>query len=142
MKEKISAFFHNEKLKIFVKKVFNKKTIIGAIIAIVLVIALKVAFSLMFKVEGTVKNVEGSKITVANFLTTKTVDIGNLQTAYGNIKVGDRIEIMKNLSGDVISVKDHNLQRINGKSNGKHKFKGKGEKNFKGNEGHNSNREK
>lgn len=134
MKEKIRAFLQNEKLKNFGKKVFNKKTITGAIIIIVLVIALRVAFSLMFVVEGTVNKVNGSKITVANFLTTKTVDIGNLKTAYKNIKIGDRIKITKNLSGDVISVRDNNLKHKNKNHNlhgsGKHNFKGNGKRNF------------
>lgn len=131
MKEKLTAFFENDKLRVFAKKVFNKKTITGAIIILVLAAALRIAFSLIFIVEGTVNKVDGSKITVANFLNTKTVDIGNLQTTASNIQVGDRIEIMKNLSGDVISVRDKSLRHMTGNDNsfenGKHNFKGNGQ---------------
>lgn len=135
MKEKLRAFFQNEKLKVFTKKVFNKKTITGAVIILVLAVVLRIAFSLMFVVEGTVNKVDGSKITVANFLATKTVDIGNFQTTPSNIQIGDRIEIMKNLSGDVISVRDNSSRHMNGKDNpdaaGVRNFKGNGERNSK-----------
>jgi len=138
MKEKIMAFLQNEKLKTSAKKVFNKKTITGAVIILVLAVALRIGFSLIFEVEGTVNKVDGSKITVANFINTKTVDIGNFQTTPSNIQVGDRIEIMKNLSGDVISVRNNNSRHMNEKGN----FYGKGERNFKGNGERNSKRGK
>jgi len=135
MKEKIKAFFQNEKLKRFTKKVFNKKTITAAIIILVLAAGLRIAFSLMFEIEGTVNKVDGSKITVANFLTTKTVDIGNFQTTESSIQVGDRIEIMKNISGDVISVRDRSNRNMKEKGNSfdndKHNIKGNGGSNFK-----------
>lgn len=34
------------------------------------------------------------------------MDIGNFQTALTNLQVGDRVEIRKNLSGDIISVRE------------------------------------
>ncbi|ERI91885.1 hypothetical protein HMPREF1982_02928 [Clostridiales bacterium oral taxon 876 str. F0540] len=133
MKEKINAFLKSEKLKKVFKKIFNKKTVIGAILILVLAAALRIGFSLMFEVEGTVNKVEGSKITVANFLSTKTVDIANFQTSLGTVQVGDRIKIMKNLSGDIISVRDRNISNADRKGsfreNGRHGFKGKGERN-------------
>jgi hypothetical protein len=138
MKERIMAFLQNEKLKVSAKKVFNKKNITGVVIILVLAVALRIGFSLIFEVEGTVNKVDGSKITVANFLNAKTVDIGNFQTTPSNIQVGDRIEIMKNLSGDVISVRDNNSRHMNEKGN----FNGKEECNFKGNGERNSKRGK
>lgn len=133
MKEKMMTFFQNEKLKGFGKKIFNKKTITRTVIILVLVTALKITFSLMFQVEGTVNKVDGSKITVANFLTTKTVDIGVFQDTSSNIQVGDRIEIMKNISGNVISVRDHSSRDMDGNDDSydddKHNFKGNGERN-------------
>ncbi|GFZ33881.1 hypothetical protein CSC2_44070 [Clostridium zeae] len=133
MKDKINAFFQNEKLKNFARKVFNKKTIIAAFVAIVIVIALRVAFALIFQVEGTVTKVEGSKVTVANFITTKTVDIGNFQTTASNIQVGDRVEIMKNLSGDIISVRDRSERNFKEKgerfNKGGNNFKENGQRN-------------
>lgn len=129
MKEKITAFFQNQKLKAFAKKIFNKKTFIAALIILILAAALRITFLLKFEVNGVVNKVDGSKITVANFLTTQTVDIGNLKTTYSNIQVGDRIEIMKNLSGDVIGIRDFNEGNMNGFNN----LRGKGNHNFKGN---------
>lgn len=132
MKDKIKTFFQNEKVKNFARKIFNKKTIIAVLVAIAIVIALRVTFSLLFQVEGTVTKVDGSKVTVANFITTKTVDIGNFQTTSNNIQVGDRVEIMKNLSGDIISVRDKNNRNFKGKGNGANKrgnnFRGKSQR--------------
>ncbi|GKU24590.1 hypothetical protein [Clostridium folliculivorans] len=133
MKDKIKLFFQNEKVKKFGRRIFNKKTVIAALVAIVIVIALRVAFSLLFQVEGTVTNVDGSKVTVANFITTKTVDIGNFQTTSNSIQVGDRVEIMKNLSGDIISVRDRNNRNLKEKRNrinkGGKSVKGNGQRN-------------
>jgi putative ubiquitin-RnfH superfamily antitoxin RatB of RatAB toxin-antitoxin module len=121
-----------EKLKAFAKKLINKKTITGAVIVIILAVALRITFLLKFEVEGVVNQVDGSKITVANFLTTQTVDIGNFKTADSSIQVGDRIEIMKNLSGDVISVRDFNVKNMNEIGKGKRNIKGIGENTWKG----------
>jgi len=68
MKEKIMAFFQNEKVKRFTKRVLNKKTLLTAIVILVVVSALKISFSLMFEIKGIVKNIDGKNITVANFL--------------------------------------------------------------------------
>lgn len=118
MSEEKKYFFQNEKMKKFARKVFNKRTFIGALIAIVLVVALRIAFSLVFEIEGTVTKVDGSNITIANFLSTKTVDVGSFQTTANNIQVGDRVEVMKNLSGDVISVRDNFGKHMNGRGKG------------------------
>jgi hypothetical protein len=115
MKEKIAAFFQNEKVKGFARKVFNKKTFTTAAVIIVLVVALRIAFSLLFTVEGFVSKVDGNNITVSNFLTTKTVDIGNFPSTLSSIQVGDRVEIMKNLQGNIISVRDGSKRLMNGR---------------------------
>lgn len=106
MKEKIKNFFNSEKLKAFNKKAFNKKTITSAIVILVIVVALNIGYSMLFVVEGVVKTVDGSNITVANFLTTQTVNIGQLSPE--GIVVGDRIKIKKNISGEVLSINDGN----------------------------------
>lgn len=68
----------------------------------------------------------GSNITVANFLYTKTVNVGDYPIA--NIQVGERIKINKNISGDILSVRgDFNKQGI---SRGNFR-----EKNIKGKKG-------
>jgi len=103
MKEKLGQFF-----KSVSQKVFNKNFIITAAIIILLVITGKFTYSYLYEVEGTVQAIDGSKITVASFLTTQTVDIGIFQNTVDDIQVGDHIEINKNISGDVISVSDHN----------------------------------
>lgn len=100
--DKVKGFLNSEKVKGFSKKVFSKKVIGTAIVAIVLIIALRISFCLMFQVEGNVTKVDGKNVVVANFFYTKTVDLGELKT--DNIQVGERIRITKNLSGDVISV--------------------------------------
>lgn len=133
MKEKIMAFFQSIKVRVFNKRVFNKKTLTGAVIILVIAVALRITFSLMFEVQGVVKKVAGSKITVVNFLTTKTVDIGDFQATSSDIQIGDRIEIMKNLSGEIMNIRDENKshmdKKVNSYNNGKHNFKGNGERN-------------
>ena len=117
MKEKIMGFFQNEKVKRFTRRVVNKKTIITVIAILVVVSALKISFSLMFEVKGTVKNIDGKNITIVNFLTTKTVDVGDYPIELKPIQVGDRIEITKNLSGDVLYIRDKDNGFTNEKGN-------------------------
>ena len=117
MKEKIMEFFQNEKVKRFTKRVVNKKTLITVIAILVVVSALKISFSLMFEVKGTVKNIDGKNITIVNFLTTKTVDVGDYPIEIKPIQVGDRIEITKNLSGDVLYIRDKDNGFTNEKGN-------------------------
>lgn len=111
MTEKLKGFFHNEKVRNFNKKVFNKKTFKIAVAIIVLVVVLKVGFSLMFEVNGVVRKVNGSNITVANFFTTQTVNAGDYPLSGININVGDRIKITKNLSGQVLYIRDGSEKR-------------------------------
>lgn len=132
MKEKIKAFFQNEKVKNVKKKVFNKKTFIAVIVVIVIVAALRVTFSLVFEVNGTVTQIDGTKITVTNFLTTQTVDVGNYPITTSGIQAGDRIEITKNLSGQVYSVRCENKTRMGRKGSvGLRKFKGNAQRNLR-----------
>lgn len=133
MKERIMAFFQSEKVRNFNKRVFNKKTFTGAVIVLVIAVTLRIIFSLMFEIKGVVQKIDGSKITVVNFLTTKTVDIGNFQNASSGIQVGDRIEILKNLSGEIMSVRDESKEHRNEKrnvyNNSKQNYKDNAERN-------------
>lgn len=136
MKEKVITFLHSEKIKAFNKRVFNKKTLTGAVIILVIAVGLKISFSLMFEVRGFVKKIDGSKVTVVNFINTRTIDVGDFPIASSGIKIGDRIEIMKNLSGEVINVRDENNREM-GKEGGlyqnrRHNYKGHAEHNLIG----------
>jgi len=134
LKEKLMAFLRNEKVKKFTKRVLNKKTFVTAIVILIIASALKISFSLMFEIEGTVKNIDGKNITVVNFITTKTVDVGDYPIQSKQIHVGDKIEIMKNLNGDILDIRDRensHMDRKDGKSDyGKQKANeiGKGER--------------
>lgn len=138
MKEKIIAFFQNEKLKGVARKVFNKKTLVAAAVVVVIAVALRITFFALFIVEGVVNKVDGSKITVVNFLTTKTVDIGTFQTTSNSIQIGDKIKIVKNLSGEVMSVRDENRGYKAGRGN----LINNGKQNSKGVDGRNSMRKR
>ena len=128
MKEKIMGFLQNEKVKRFAKRVVNKRTIIIAIVILVVVSALKISCSLMFEVKGTVKSIDGKSITIANFINTRTIDVGDYPIELKQIQVGDRVEITKNLSGDIINIKDedrgHTTEKGIISGNGKQKSKG------------------
>jgi len=134
LKEKLMAFLRNEKVKKFTKRVLNKKTFVTAIVILIIASALKISFSLMFEIEGTVKNIDGKNITVVNFITTKTVDVGDYPIQSKQIHVGDKIEIMKNLNGDILDIRDRensHMDRKDGKSDyGKQKANeiGKGDR--------------
>lgn len=135
MKEKIMAFFRDEKVKKFIKRVLSKKTFVTVVVILVIVLALKISFSLMFEIKGTVKNIDGKNITVANFITTRTVDVGDYPIELMKIQVGDKIEITKNLSGDILDVRDRYKGHMNGKDsisdNGKKKSKDNGKNNHR-----------
>lgn len=111
MVERLKAFLKSEELKRFFRKVLNKKVIITAIVLVVLITALRIAFSLMFEVKGTVLKVEGNNIVVANFLYTKTVDTEDLQVVTNKIQVGEKVKITKNLYGNVISIQGEHRNR-------------------------------
>lgn len=134
LKEKLMAFLRNEKVKNFTKRVLNKKTFITAIVIVIILAALKISFAIMFEVKGTVKNIDGKNITVVNFINTKTIDVGSYPIESKQIQVGDKIEIMKNLNGDILDIRDRensHMDRKDGKSDyGKQKANeiGKGER--------------
>jgi len=119
MKEKITNFFKNERLKNTTKKIFNKKTILTAGIIIVVVAGLRIGYSMMFEVNGVVSKIDGTKVTLVTRLNTQTVDVGNSAVDATKIIVGERIEIVKNLSGQVLYVKDES-------SRGNYRLEGKG----------------
>lgn len=129
LKEKIMEFLGNEKVKNFTKRVLNKKTFVTAIAILIIALALKISFALMFEIKGTVKNIDGKNITVVNFITTRTVDVGDYPIEFKQIQVGDKIEIIKNLNGDILDIKDRYNSRMNGKEkaneSGRSSHKGK-----------------
>lgn len=134
MKEKIKAFFTSEKLRGAFKKVFRKKVIIIAVSALVLILALRIAFSLMFEVKGVVKKVDGKSIVVVNFLTTKTVNTGDYPIDGSKIQVGERVKILKNLSGDIVSIRTDD-KRTGFRSGQPGNGRGQGKQGRIGNEG-------
>lgn len=103
MKEKIKGFLQSEKFKNFTQKMFSKKTIAVALIAVILAAALNFEFHLLFDIRGVVKGIDGTKVKVANFFITRTVDVGNGVDLSG-ISIGDRIRITKNIAGEVLTV--------------------------------------
>jgi hypothetical protein len=130
MKEKIIAFFESEKVKKLSKRIFSKKTFIVTSVVLAIAIALRITFSLIFEINGTVTKVDGSKITVSNFLTTQTVDVGDYPISSTSIQPGDRIEILKNISGQVYAIREGNKGHM--KEMGKGKLRGNNNKGFKG----------
>lgn len=106
MREKIQNFFQNEKVKSLNKKIFNKRNFKIATAVIIVAIASKIAFSLIFEVNGVIQKVDGNNITVANFFTTQTINTGNYPVDSNRIKVGDRIEVTKNIQGQVLYIRD------------------------------------
>jgi hypothetical protein len=133
MKEKIKDFFQSEGVKSLSKKLFSKKTFKAAVVIIVVVVVLWIGFTILFEVNGVVRKVDGNNITVANFFTTQTINTGDYPVDSNRIKVGDRIEITKNIQGQVLSIKDGNEGRGHGNRNfgniiEKNQFNGKGGK--------------
>ena len=134
LKENLMAFLRDEKVKKITKRVLNKKTFVAVIVILIIASALKISFALMFDIKGTVKNIDKKNITVVNFITTKTVDVGDYPIQSKQIHVGDKIEIMKNLNGDILDIRDRensHMDRKDGKSDyGKQKANeiGKGER--------------
>jgi hypothetical protein len=117
MFEKFKDFTQDDRVKSIGNKVFNKKTISGVLVIIVVCAALRIGFLCLFEVHGTVQKVDGSKITVANILTTQTIDVGEYPITSMGIVPGDRIKITKNLSGQIISVRDENREHFMERSN-------------------------
>jgi len=134
LKENLMAFLRDEKVKKITKRVLNKKTFVAVIVILIIASALKISFALMFDIKGTVKNIDKKNITVVNFITTKTVDVGDYPIQSKQIHVGDKIEIMKNLNGDILDIRDRensHMDRKDGKSDyGKQKANeiGKGDR--------------
>lgn len=122
MNEKLKGVFTNDKIKDCCKKVFTKNKIRAIIAIIVLVGAMHVGYSLMFEVKGIVRKVDANNITVANFFTTQTINTGDYQIDTTKITVGERVEIVKNLSGQVLEIKGGNrnhdiVNGVDGKQN-------------------------
>lgn len=86
----------------------NKKKICGAIVICAVVGAASAGAHAMFKVSGVVTAVNSNQLSVANFLRTQTVDLAGAPVNTSNIKIGDRVNIQKNLQGQVLYLRiDH-----------------------------------
>ena len=84
--------------------VHKKKLRNGVLLAVFLGVAF-VGAQAMFQVKGVVTGIDGSQVTVSNFLRTQTVELAGAPVAAADIKVGDRIKIQKNLQGDILYAK-------------------------------------
>lgn len=49
---------------------------------------------------------------MANFITTRTVYVGDYPIESKQIQVGDKIEIMKNLNGDILDIRDRENSHV------------------------------
>lgn len=106
---------------------------------IIVIIVLRIGFSLLFEVNGVVTKINGNNITVTNFFATQTINTGDYPVDSNIIKVGTKIEITKNIQGQVFSIKDgtkehgHNNRNLNNNIDQKNQFNGKrGKVDFKG----------
>lgn len=111
MMEKIKGIFNNDKVKGCCKKVFTKNKIRAIIVIVVVVGALHLGYSLMFRVNGIVRKVDANTITVANFFNTQTINTGDYQIDTTKIIVGERVEVIKNLSGQVLEIRGGNRKQ-------------------------------
>jgi len=82
----------------------HKKLLVGFGWLIILA-ALGVGFHVMYDMEGIVTAKNGQCITVADFLRTETVDLKGTGVDPAVIKIGDRVDIHKNIQGKVIWVR-------------------------------------
>lgn len=109
----LKKLFQKESIKEFSKKVFTKKKLSILAGAIVLLVGLRVGYSFMYEVNGTVTKIDDKTIQVTSFWGSKTVSLGNYSDYTNRIAVGEKVEISKNISGDVIAI------RIDEKGNGR-----------------------
>ena len=131
---KIENFLQSEKLKNFTKKLFSKKTIVGVLTVGILAAVLNIGFHTLFEINGVVKGINGTQVTVSDFFSTRTVDVGSGVDISG-IKVGERVRISKNINGEVLNVNaghDGHSGYINGRSTAD---RGYGDGSMKGNGG-------
>ncbi|KAB2951519.1 hypothetical protein F9B85_11980 [Heliorestis acidaminivorans] len=82
----------------------HKKKLIGIVIVIVLLSAASAGFQAIFQVKGVVTNVTESRITVANFFRTQTINLTGVPVNTTTIQLGDRAFIQKNLQGNILYV--------------------------------------
>lgn len=83
----------------------HQKKIRNGVLLAVLLGMIFVGAQAMFQVKGVVTGIDGSQVTVSNFLRTQTVELAGAPVAAADIKVGDRIKIQKNLQGDILYAK-------------------------------------
>ena len=83
----------------------HQKKIRNGVLLAVLLGMIFVGAQAMFQVKGVVTGIDGSQVTVSNFLRTQTVELAGAPVLAADIKVGDRIKIQKNLQGDILYAK-------------------------------------
>ena len=137
MSEKIKNVINNENVKGVCKKIFTKKNVKALIAIFVVLFVLKTGYSLMFEVNGVVRKVTTNSITVANFFNTRTINTGSYKIDTDKIVVGERVEISKNLSGQVLDIRAHGEKHDENDEHEKNmgegnKHEGKGENHFRG----------
>lgn len=59
----------------------------------------------VFEIEGTVARVDGGKVAVVDFLTTRVVDFAESPVDPSRVRPGDKVEIKRNLQGMVYALK-------------------------------------
>ena len=59
----------------------------------------------VFEIEGTVAQVDGGKVAVVDFLTTRVVDFTASSVDPSRVRPGDKVEIKRNLQGMVYALK-------------------------------------
>lgn len=82
--------------------VVHKKKICSVLILVAILGVMSAGAHAMFTVSGVVTGVGNNSITVANFFRTQTVDLTGAPVNVANIKIGDRVKILKNLQGNVL----------------------------------------
>jgi hypothetical protein len=92
-------------IKETISRLAEHKRKIGAVVIVLICVGvLNVAAHAMFRVQGIVKGVEGSQVTVADFFRTQTIDLSGAVPNMAAIRPGERIFIQKNLQGEVLYV--------------------------------------
>ena len=101
----------------------NKRKVYSAIVLCMLVGALGVGAAAMFRVNGVVTAVDQNHISVTNFFRTQTVDLTGSIVNANQVKVGDRVEIRKNLQGQVLYARTFSAHNEEGEREKKGKIK-------------------
>lgn len=100
----------------------HKKMLYTLIVVAVLVAALAGILERKYVVEGVVSAVSVNKVTVTDFWGSKTVSLNQSWLKQSPIAIGDRVEITKNLQGQIIDVETHDSKEHGRSSESDHDF--------------------